>query len=70
MGSLQDFGEEGVFVGRLVAADERLEALLLAQHPVEEGEAGLADVDGARDVYCLVEGELYALDQVEGNCVF
>jgi hypothetical protein len=43
---------------------------LFAQHPVKEGEVRVADVNGAGDVDGGVEGELDALDQVEGDCVF
>lgn len=68
-GLLEDFGEEGVLVGRLVAADEGLETLLLAQHPVEQAGVGLANVDAAGQVDGLVQRELDALNQVEGDCV-
>ena len=68
-GLLEDLWEEGVFVGRLVAANEGLQALLLAEHPVEQAGLGLANVDAAGDVDGPVEGELHALDQMEGDCV-
>lgn len=68
-GLLEDFGEEGVLVGRLVAADEGLKTLLLAQHPVEQAGVGLTNVDAAGQVDGLVQRELDALNQVEGDCV-
>ena len=67
---LKNFWEEGVLVGRLVAADQRLETFLLAEDPVKQAGIGLANVDTTRAVDGLVEGELDALDQVEGDCVF
>jgi len=66
---LEYVGEEGVLVGRLVAADEGLKALLLTQHPLEQAHVGLANVDAAGHVDGLVERKLHALDQVEGDCV-
>lgn len=52
-GPLHGVGEEGVFVGGLVAADQRLQLLLLVEVPVEEAEAAVGDVDGAGRVDCL-----------------
>jgi hypothetical protein len=60
-GLLEDFREEGVLVGGLVAAHKGLEAFLLAEHPVEQAGVRLANVDAARTVDGLVEGELDAL---------
>jgi len=61
-GCLQVVGEEGVFVGGLVAADEGVEAFLFAEHPVEEGEGAGGDLDAAGGVDGFVEGELDAFD--------
>jgi hypothetical protein len=69
-GLLQNMGKEGVLVGRLVAADERLQALLLAQHPVKQADAALVEVERVGGIYGLVQWELYALDEVEGDGVF
>ena len=46
-GLLEDGGEERVLVRRLIATDERLEAFLLAEHPVEEAAGAVAYVDAA-----------------------
>jgi hypothetical protein len=69
-GLLQGVREEGILVGRLVAAHEGLEAFLLADHPVEQAVVAVGDADGAGFVDGGVAGELDALDQVEGNGVF
>jgi len=69
-GLLQGVWEERVLVGRLVAAHEGLEALLLAYHPVEKAVVAVGDLDGAGLVDGGVAGKLDALDQVEGDGVF
>jgi hypothetical protein len=43
---------------------------LLANHPVEKAVFAVGDADGAGLVDGRVAGELDALDQVEGDCVF
>jgi hypothetical protein len=49
-GLLESVGEVGEFVGRLEAADEGLEALLLAEVPVEEAEVCVRERDSAGNV--------------------
>lgn len=63
-------GEEGVFVGCLVAADLGVDAFLLEEHPVEEGAGEGGDVDGAGGIDAGIDGELDALDEVEDDGVF
>jgi hypothetical protein len=43
---------------------------LLADHPVEKAVFAVGDADGTGLVDGGVAGELDALDQVEGDCVF
>lgn len=68
-GLLQDVREEGILVGGLVAAHKGLEAFLFTDHPVEQAVFAVGDADGARLVDGGVEGELDALNQVEGDGV-
>lgn len=62
--------EEGVLVGRLEAADQGLELLLLKQVPVHKTEVGASEGHGAGGVDVAVEWELHALNQVEGDGIF
>ena len=68
-GFLKDLWKERVFVGRLVAADEGLETLLLTEHPVKQTSVGFANVDATWAIDSLIQGELNALDQVKGDCI-
>ena len=47
-----------------------MEALVLAEHPVEETKVAAGDLNGAGLVDGGVEGELNAFDEVEGYGVF
>jgi hypothetical protein len=67
---LQRQREEGVFVGRFVAADARLYPFLLAEEVVHEAEVAAGDGHAAGHVDGFVVRELRALDEVEGDCVF
>lgn len=63
-------GEEGVFIGGLVASYSGVHDFLLVQDPVEEGAGVVWDVDVAGLVDGGVEGELDAFDEVEDDGVF
>lgn len=63
-------GEEGVFIGGLVAAYSGVDDFLLVQDPVEEGAGVVWDVDVPGLVDGGVEGELDAFDEVEDDGVF
>ena len=67
---MQGVWEERVFVRRLVAAHEGLEAFLLANHPIEQAVIAVGDLDGAGLVDGGVARELDALDQGESDGVF
>jgi hypothetical protein len=69
-GLLQDFWEERVFVWRLVAANERVLAFLLAEQPVEKAERRSRNLNASRYVDCRVEGKLNTLDEMESYGIF
>lgn len=69
-GRLKGIRKEWVFVWRLVAADEGLQAFLLVKCPVKETQFTVWYWKGAWNVDCAVEGKLDALDEMEGDGVF
>jgi hypothetical protein len=69
-GGFESTGEEGVFVGGLVSADQGVEGFALVQKPIEETEVAVGDGEGGGDVNGGIERELNTLDQVEGYGVF
>lgn len=63
-------GEEGIFIGGLVASYSGVHDFLLVQDPVEEGAGVVWDVDLLGLVDGGVQGELDAFDEVEDDGVF
>lgn len=51
---LKSLWEVWIFVWGFEAADQRLEALLFSEEPVEETEVGVGDIQGTRGVYRAV----------------
>lgn len=66
----ESVGEEGVFVGGLKSPDQGVEGFTGVEIPVEKTEGAVRDGKRGRDVDGRVEGELDALNQVEGYGVF
>ena len=67
---MERVGEVWIFIWRFEAADERLQAFLFAEGPVEEAEITVGDFQCPRDVDCVVERELDTLYQVKRDGIF
>jgi hypothetical protein len=55
-GLLDRLGIKGELVGRLIAANERLQLLLLREVPIEEAKVAIRDLDGSRCIDGLFLG--------------